>query len=411
MPPSYGELDNTAIALPSLNLTNIVDNRYFQYKAFFETDTATESPELTSIVIGPTHYDAGQPTVINGTGEDFTALNSFSETLGGNNEGTTQYQVSHNGTDWYYHDGSAWTVAVSFIESNTANAINAALSSFVTEIGTGTFYYKAFLNSDGTQQVEIDQVDLDFTLTVASGDDDDDDSTDDDDDDSGGESDDDDDSTGDDDDDSESGESGEEDSSTVTTVVADAGADQTIMTGQSFQLDGHGSTGNSLIYFWEILSGAGTLTDPNSATPTFYSEGSDSNQHVTIRLLVSDDSNEVSLDTVTIHVIGTTSDPLEIIPDRLVAWDNGFTFYEGVIVDNDGLERITLSTDNVTILLPAGLDFRGLPTVAKLPVASQNREAIEKIRPPRDGLHRSAVSSSRWATKKIEENCTDPDNH
>ena len=98
----YSELLNSTLELPSLSLTNVDNNRYFQYRAYFETDTFSYSPELKSVVIGPTHYPGDNPTVQNNAGQTYALLNSFVETLGAGNAGSVRYQVSNNGTNWYY---------------------------------------------------------------------------------------------------------------------------------------------------------------------------------------------------------------------------------------------------------------------------------------------------------------------
>jgi hypothetical protein len=47
----YSELMNNTSSPPVFNLTNIPDNRYFQWRAFLETDDAAYSPELTDVVV------------------------------------------------------------------------------------------------------------------------------------------------------------------------------------------------------------------------------------------------------------------------------------------------------------------------------------------------------------------------
>jgi competence protein ComGC len=48
----YSDLNNASISLPSFALTNVADNRYFQYRAYFKTDSASLSPELKNISFG-----------------------------------------------------------------------------------------------------------------------------------------------------------------------------------------------------------------------------------------------------------------------------------------------------------------------------------------------------------------------
>lgn len=50
----FTELSNVALSTPSFSLTNVGSNRYFQYKASFETDNVDYSPELKSLSIDGT---------------------------------------------------------------------------------------------------------------------------------------------------------------------------------------------------------------------------------------------------------------------------------------------------------------------------------------------------------------------
>jgi hypothetical protein len=165
----YSELSNSTTGLPSLSLTNVDNNQYFQYKAYLETDNSSYSPELKSVVIGPEHYPDDNPTVQNNTGQTYVALGSFAETLGAGNEGSVKYQISDDGTNWYYWNASNWVAASGYSQTNTAAEVNTNCGQFDDDVGTGDFYFKAFLHSDAAaQQVELDQVDLGYTPIVIS---------------------------------------------------------------------------------------------------------------------------------------------------------------------------------------------------------------------------------------------------
>ncbi|MCX6780479.1 MAG: hypothetical protein NT034_04890 [Candidatus Magasanikbacteria bacterium] len=47
----YSESSNTTNSTPSLSLTNVSNNRYFQYKSFLDTTDAALTPELKSAII------------------------------------------------------------------------------------------------------------------------------------------------------------------------------------------------------------------------------------------------------------------------------------------------------------------------------------------------------------------------
>ena len=60
---SYYEWGTTnSTSTPSFNLTNLTNNQYFQYKAYFETDDSSYSPELRSTTINYTGGGGGETT-------------------------------------------------------------------------------------------------------------------------------------------------------------------------------------------------------------------------------------------------------------------------------------------------------------------------------------------------------------
>jgi hypothetical protein len=83
---------------------------------------------------------------LGGTHPEFTQLYGFVETLGPGNQGNVRYQISNNGTNWYYHDAGTgnWTVVGDDgVHNNTASQVHSFLPKFVTDVGTGEFYFKA----------------------------------------------------------------------------------------------------------------------------------------------------------------------------------------------------------------------------------------------------------------------------
>jgi len=53
-------------------------------------------------------------------------------------------------------------VASTSAQSNTAAEINSRVTTFAADIGAGLFYFKALLNSSGTQQVELEGVTVEY---------------------------------------------------------------------------------------------------------------------------------------------------------------------------------------------------------------------------------------------------------
>lgn len=87
---------------------------------------------------------------------------SFTETAN-KNSGEIYYQLSiNNGSTWLYWDGSSWSVAGS-TNYTTASVINSNIGTLATS--TGQIMFRAFLESDGTFQVQLDNLVVGYTLS------------------------------------------------------------------------------------------------------------------------------------------------------------------------------------------------------------------------------------------------------
>jgi hypothetical protein len=107
------------------------------------------------------------PTIINTTSIAYTwALSTITETPGASHSGTLKYQLSKNGgTTWYWFNGTSWvTTTWGYTNSSTMAQIQANIATFDALPGTGNLKIKTFLNSNGTQRSEIDQITID-TIT------------------------------------------------------------------------------------------------------------------------------------------------------------------------------------------------------------------------------------------------------
>ncbi len=133
------------------------ETQLFSYKQMRQFVYPT--PYVQSIGQQETTYSTIE-TVMPKTGIDYLTLSGFSITLGPNNQGQIEFQISNDKTNWYYFDGSSWTAVSSDSDRNSPSTINDHISSFPNDVGTGTFYFKAFLISDGSQKVELDTVSI-----------------------------------------------------------------------------------------------------------------------------------------------------------------------------------------------------------------------------------------------------------
>lgn len=99
----------------------------------------------------------------------YSGLNSFSEVLDYENEGTVKYQLSNDdGATWYWWNGASWEIATQGVnQSNDATTINAHIAQFnsqIGQIGNAKLSFRAFLVSDGSQNVSLDSIFVGYNL-------------------------------------------------------------------------------------------------------------------------------------------------------------------------------------------------------------------------------------------------------
>ena len=162
---SSGTVNATA---PDLTLqtygTPVPSNRYFQYRTILESDSATTTfmPELKSVTIGPTHYDSTSPTVVTQTALNFNSFTTFTDDSASAcaSPSSVTYNLSPDGTTWYYWNGTTWASGGSATNSNTASVLNTMSGgppavNPISQYNLGSpraVYIKTYLKSDGTHQ-------------------------------------------------------------------------------------------------------------------------------------------------------------------------------------------------------------------------------------------------------------------
>ena len=100
------------------------------------------------------------PSISPVAGPSYTELLAFNHATGASNQGLVTYQISNNGLSWYWWSGTSWTAASGPTDSNDSATLSDHIPQFVADVGTGTFYFRAYLLSDGSQTVELDSVEL-----------------------------------------------------------------------------------------------------------------------------------------------------------------------------------------------------------------------------------------------------------
>ncbi|MFA5021464.1 MAG: prepilin-type N-terminal cleavage/methylation domain-containing protein [Patescibacteria group bacterium] len=113
-------------------------------------------------------YPANGPSVLplsSLTVSNLVSWDSFTETAT-KNGGEIYYQLSDDGVTWKYWNGTNWAQAGG-PNYNTASVINDHIKTFSTT--RGKIIFKAFLLSNGSQQINLDQIDIGYSHTTSGG--------------------------------------------------------------------------------------------------------------------------------------------------------------------------------------------------------------------------------------------------
>ncbi|MDO8260565.1 MAG: hypothetical protein Q7T50_03670, partial [Candidatus Magasanikbacteria bacterium] len=125
------------------------------------TNTGPYSVGFDNVVLNwdATGYPTTSPTIVPTSAYSVVNLDkysSFTESATKAGTGEIYYQLSDNGgASWQYWNGLVWGIAGPS-DYNIASAINTNISSFATT--TASIIFKAFLVSNGTDQVQLDNV-------------------------------------------------------------------------------------------------------------------------------------------------------------------------------------------------------------------------------------------------------------
>ena len=109
-------------------------------------------------------YPSDSPYIVPNNPVNSNYFNSMNVTLGTYNEWNVTFQLSKdNGATWYYYNGATWVItALWTIQSNDVSTINTNIAWFNALSWTDQIKWKAFLNSNGAQKVEIEQIEIDY---------------------------------------------------------------------------------------------------------------------------------------------------------------------------------------------------------------------------------------------------------
>ncbi|MEI6843341.1 MAG: DUF2341 domain-containing protein [bacterium] len=98
--------------------------------------------------------------------QPFDSLSGFSESAIKNGE--IKYQISNNsGGTWYWYNSGWVPTTAGYTEANTASDINSVIQAL--PLGIGSFLFRVYLSSDGTQFNQLNSVSLSYIKNIANG--------------------------------------------------------------------------------------------------------------------------------------------------------------------------------------------------------------------------------------------------
>ncbi|MFH1790266.1 MAG: LamG-like jellyroll fold domain-containing protein [bacterium] len=158
---------NTAITINANIFTFSTSTGQILFKAFLSSN-GTAQAKLDNVNIGVQRSVSGYPMdspTINPMFSlilsDISSWASFEHITSGT--GSVFYQLSSdNGSTWQYWSGSSWTTASLPAHYNIASTVNSNITSFTTS--TGQIMFRAFLMSNGVQQIEIQDIIIGYRL-------------------------------------------------------------------------------------------------------------------------------------------------------------------------------------------------------------------------------------------------------
>lgn len=135
---------------------------FMQYKAIFESDSASWFPDLISAGFSPTTvYVTTDATIKNKTAiaPTFKTILSLAITEGGTCAGV-RYDIGNTTSNFLYWSGTAWTASANYATAQTKASLESLTEANwkLFPIGSGTFFVRVHLPSNGLQTCTIDKI-------------------------------------------------------------------------------------------------------------------------------------------------------------------------------------------------------------------------------------------------------------
>ena len=160
--PEFLNIDYSQFLNPS-------PNRYARYRIIMEADENTACdgepclPELTSVNLNPSGVGKyfGLAEIKPTAPINYVKINGIEITA----EPCATYQLSNDGTSYFYWDGSNWSTVTTANERSSQVDLESYITNFGDQFGPGQLFIKIYLEStpDQTSNCSVNDINLDFT--------------------------------------------------------------------------------------------------------------------------------------------------------------------------------------------------------------------------------------------------------
>jgi len=136
-------------------VTGITSKRFLQYRTTFDTYTASITPAIKAVSFA--QFLDTNAVLTMSSGHAYDTLATFDEVVGPTHAGGVVYQLSPDGTNWYWYDGATWSAATAgATHANGVATVKARIGTFTSVIGPGTLRVRAYFKAPtGSETIEL----------------------------------------------------------------------------------------------------------------------------------------------------------------------------------------------------------------------------------------------------------------
>lgn len=144
------------------NLKNYINSQKFQYKLYFDSEREGFYTNVYSVLVGPAHYGSKSGVLTSNSGLEYEVLTGFNHQTTNQQNGDVYYQLSPDGSNWYFWNGVDWKIATDN-DYTEARQLNDHIYDYSERFGAGLLYFKAIFISNTGENFGLDSIQIDYS--------------------------------------------------------------------------------------------------------------------------------------------------------------------------------------------------------------------------------------------------------